>query len=280
LGLPTTKYVIAGSADEVVNACDRVGYPCIIKPEMSSSGHGHVVIRSATSDSDLMKAYEYAVAHGRGVSQRVIVEEFVELDAEFTVLTFRHVLPSGEVVTRTLEPVEHWRYGRFHYVESWQPSDKQPELLEVCRDYAVRVVSELGGLGIYGVELFLTKDGRVLVNEVAPRPHDTGLVTLVTQDINEFAIHLRAALGLPIPKVNLISAGASYAIYAEYDNVWGPKYFGVHEVLSIDGVDLRIFGKPYTYSGRRMAVVLARGATASEARSKAQRVARCIKIVS
>lgn len=280
LELPTTRYVIARSADDVINACDKIGYPCIIKPEMSSSGHGHIVIRSAVPDSELRRAYEYAIMHSRGSSKNVIVEEFINLDTEFTVLTYRHLLPSNEVVTRTLEPIEHWRYGQFHYIESWQPSDKPPELLKVARDYATKVVDALGGLGIYGVELFLAKDGRVLVSEVAPRPHDTGLVTLVTQDINEFAIHLRAALGLPIPRVNLISAGASHAVYTELDNVWGPKFFGVYEALNIEGIELRIFGKPYTYSGRRMAVVLARGATASEARSKAQYVAKLIKIFS
>ncbi|MEM0051100.1 MAG: formate-dependent phosphoribosylglycinamide formyltransferase [Sulfolobales archaeon] len=272
LELPTTKYVVVSSEEELINACDVVGYPCIVKPEMSSSGHGHTVIRTPLSEGELRNAYRYAVASGRGLSRRVIVEEFVDLLTEFTVLTYRYVTPSNEVFISTLEPVEHWRYGHFHYIESWQPSIRDEDILRKCREYAVKIVEALGGYGIYGVELFLTKDGRLLVSEVAPRPHDTGFVTLVTQDLSEFAIHLRAALRLPIPKVNLISAGASYAVYTDLDGVWGPKYYGIHEVLSVEGVDIRIFGKPSTYRGRRMAVLLARGVDVYEARSKLRKV--------
>ncbi len=268
LGLPTTRYFIARDEDEVIKGCDSVGYPCIIKPEMSSSGLGHVVITRPLNDYEYRQLYRQALSHSRGNSRRVLVEEYVDLKAEFTVLTYRSLLPNDEVSIRTLEPIEHWRYGKFHYIESWQPSTKPYEMLSTCRDYSIKIVSSLGGLGVYGVELFLTNDGRLLVSEVAPRPHDTGFVTLVTQDLSEFAIHLRAALKLPIPNVNLISAGASYAVYSDVDNLWAPKYYGVCDLLRVEGVDIRILGKPYTYSGRRMAIVLARGRTVDEARAK------------
>lgn len=278
LKIPTTKYLIVDDESNLGRACDRIGYPCIVKPEMSSSGHGHIVVREPLRDHDYYRVYRLAISSSRGVSRRVIVEEYVKLLSEYTVIAFRSLQPNGEVITRTLEPVEHWRYGKFHYIESWQPSSSSEGVLSRCRDYAVRVAEALGGLGVYGVELFLTDDGRVLVSEVAPRPHDTGFVTLVTQDLSEFAIHLRASLRLPIPKVSLISAGASFAVYSEDEGVWGPKFYGVCDVLNVEGVDVRIFGKPNTYKGRRMAVILARGATAEEARAKLRKVANLLRI--
>jgi len=279
LGLPTTKYFIAEDYVDVINACDKVGYPCILKPEMSSSGHGHVVIEKPLSDEGFRRAYEYALTSSRGLSSKVIVEEYVELESEFTILTYRYLNHNDEIVTNVLQPIEHWRYGRFHYIESWQPSSRSSEVLSICKDYSVRIVEYLGGLGVYGVELFLTKDGRILVSEVAPRPHDTGFVTLVTQDLSEFTIHLRASLRLPIPDVNLISSGASYALYTDLDNIWGPKYYGLSEVFRISGVDVRIFGKPFTYPGRRMMVLLARGSDVSEARAKLREAIGKIRIL-
>lgn len=278
LGLPTTNYFIASDEDEVIKGCDKVGYPCIVKPEMSSSGHGHVVVNTPLNDRDYYEVYWNALRHSRGSSHRVIIEEFVKLDAEFTVLTFRSLRPNDEVRTETLEPIEHWRYGKFHYIESWQPSNRPEEVLSRCREYSMKVVNSLGGIGIYGIELFLTNDGRLLVSEVAPRPHDTGFVTLVTQDLNEFAIHLRSSLQLPVAKVRSISSGASYAIYADEDGVWGPKYFGLCDVLSVEDVDIRVFGKPSTYKGRRMAVLIARGINADEARSKLRRVVDKVRV--
>ncbi|MEM0453396.1 MAG: formate-dependent phosphoribosylglycinamide formyltransferase [Sulfolobales archaeon] len=278
LGLPTTNYFVANDEYEVIKGCDSIGYPCIIKPEMSSSGHGHVVVNTPLKEREYYELYRDVLSRSRGNSRRVIVEEFVKLNTEFTILTYRSLLPSEEVITDTLEPIEHWRYGKFHYIESWQPSMKPADLLSRCREYSMRVVNALGGLGIYGVELFLTSDGRVLVSEVAPRPHDTGFVTLVTQDLNEFAIHLRSSLRLPVAKVNLISAGASYAVYAEEGVVWGPQYYGLCSVLSAEGVDVRIFGKPSTYPGRRVAVLIARGLTVDEARSKLHSVKDKIRI--
>lgn len=279
LALPTTKYFIAEDYEDVIKACDTVGYPCILKPEMSSSGHGHVVIEKPLSDDEFRKAYEYALTSSRGLSNKVIVEEYVELESEFTFLTYRYLNHSNEVVTNVLKPIEHWRYGLFHYIESWQPSNRPSKILSICKDYSVRIAEYLGGLGVYGVELFLTKDGRILVSEVAPRPHDTGFVTLVTQDLSEFAIHLRASLRFPIPTVDLISSGASYALYTDLDNIWGPKYYGLSEAFKIGGVDVRIFGKPFTYPGRRMMVLLARAADVGEARAKLREVIGKIRIL-
>ncbi len=276
VGLPTTKYAFALNSDEAVEACDKVGYPCLIKPEMSSSGHGHVKILES-NPNNIKKAYEYAVSHARGKSRRVIIEEFVDLETEFTVLTYRYVSDKG-VETESCEPVEHWRYGRYHYIESWQPSTKSSAILEKAREIGIRIVNALGGLGIFGVEVFLTKDGRVLFSEVAPRPHDTGMVTMASQELSEFAIHVRAVLGLPIPKPRLLSSAASIAIYTDKENLWAPRIKGVYEAMNIEGVDLRVFGKPYTYRDRRMAVILARGGTVEEALNKARRAASYIVI--
>jgi len=276
LGLPTTRYRFAENPDEAVEACEAVGIPCLIKPEMSSSGHGHAKVVEA-SPKAIREAYEHAVSHARGKSRRVIVEEFVDLETEFTVLTYRYIASNG-VVTETCEPVEHWRYGKYHYIESWQPSQKPKSVLDRAREIAVKVAEGLGGLGIFGVEIFLTKDGRILFSEVAPRPHDTGMVTMVSQDLSEFAIHVRAAIGLPVPKPKIISPGASLAVYTDREGVWAPKFRGVYEALSIPGVDIRIFGKPFTYSGRRMAVLLARGSTVEEALEKVRQAAKYILV--
>jgi len=272
LGLPTTRYAFAGNPEEAVEACERVGYPCLIKPEMSSSGHGHVKVVEPSREA-IVKAYEYSVKHSRGRSRRVVVEEFVNLETEFTVLTYRY-LSDGRVVTGVCEPVEHWRYGQYHYIESWQPSTRGPGTLRKAFDIGVRVAEGLGGLGIFGVEVFLTKDGRVLFSEVAPRPHDTGMVTMVTQELSEFAIHVRAVLGLPVPKPRVVCPGASLAIYTDIENSWAPKLCGLSKVLEIPGVDVRFFGKPFTYRGRRLAVLLARGSTVEEALERVRQASK------
>lgn len=277
LGLPTTRYAFAENPDEAVEACEKVGYPCLIKPEMSSSGHGHAKVLKPSTTA-VKEAYSYAVLHARGKSRRVIVEEFVNLETEFTVLTYRYVGDSNNVVTETCEPVEHWRYGKYHYVESWQPSEKSKEVLEKAREIGIRTAEGLGGLGIFGVEVFLTKDGRILFSEVAPRPHDTGMVTMASQELSEFAIHVRAVLGLPVPKSRVLTPAASIAIYTDVDNVWAPRISGVYEAMMISGVDVRVFGKPFTYRDRRMAVVLARGSTVEEALEKARKAASYIAI--
>jgi phosphoribosylglycinamide formyltransferase 2 len=276
LGVPTTRYSFAENPDEAVDACDKVGYPCLIKPEMSSSGHGHAKVVEPNPNI-VRKAYEYAVSHARGKSRRVIVEEFIQLETEFTVLTYRYVGDSS-VVTETCEPVEHWRYGKYHYIESWQPSTKSREILGKAKEIGIKVANGLGGLGIFGVEVFLGKDGRILFSEVAPRPHDTGMVTMASQELSEFAIHVRAVLGLPIPKPRILTPAASIAIYTDKENIWAPRIIGVYEALKIDGVDIRVFGKPFTYRDRRMAVILARGRDVEEALEKARKAVSYIVI--
>ncbi|MEM1640309.1 MAG: formate-dependent phosphoribosylglycinamide formyltransferase [Acidilobaceae archaeon] len=279
LGLPTARYAIAENEEEAHEACEKVGYPCLLKPEMSSSGLGHVRVSEPKREL-VAQAYRYAIAHARGKSKKVIVEEFLKLSAEFTILAYRYVSENGRVVTEACEPVEHWRYGQYHYIESWQPSERSPKVLEVAKSMGLKVAEGLGGLGIYGVEIFLTEDGRILFSEVAPRPHDTGMVTMASQDLSEFAIHIRASLGLPVPKPKLLTPAASLAVYADKDNLWAYKLAGVYEALNIPGVDIRFFGKPYTYSGRRVAVILARGSNVQEALEKARRAASALRVVS
>lgn len=277
LGLPTTRYMFAENEDEAIDACEKVGYPCLIKPEMSSSGHGHARISDADKQR-VVEGYRYAVAHARGRGRRVIVEEFVELDAEFTSLAYRYLDESGRIATDVCEPVEHWRYGLYHYVESWQPSMRHQDVQRMVKEIGMKVADGLGGLGIFGVEVFLTKDGRILFSEVAPRPHDTGMVTMASQELSEFAIHVRAAAGLPVPKPRVVVPAASVAIYSSVDGVWAPRVDGVYRALKIPGVDIRVFGKPVTYSGRRVAVVLARGATVEEALESARRAASVVSV--
>ncbi|PLC68009.1 phosphoribosylglycinamide formyltransferase 2 [Vulcanisaeta sp. EB80] len=275
LGLPTTKYYVAESPSDVERACKDLGYPCLIKPEMSSSGHGHVIIKSRDG---VEEGFRRAVEHARGASRKVIVEEFVEIDREFTALTYRHRV-GNSIETRTLTPIEHQRpKGVFHYVESWHPPTANESVLKTAKEMAIKVVDELGGLGIYGVELILTRDGRLLFSEVAPRPHDTGLVTLVSTDINEFQIHVRAALGFQIPEVKLVTPAASHVIIADNEG-YAPRFIGIEEALAIPGVQVRLFGKPSTYRGRRMGVVLAVGDTVNEARERARLAASKIKVI-
>lgn len=276
LGLPTTRYAFASNEEEAYEACEKVGYPCLIKPEMSSSGHGHVKV-SEPSRSRVVEAYRESIKHARGASMRVIVEEYVDLEKEFTVLAYRYV-DGSRVVTRAMEPIEHWRYGEFHYIESWQPSTAPPGLLERAREIGLQVAEALGGLGIFAVEFLYTRDGRLLFSEVAPRPHDTGLVTLASQDLSEFAVHVRASVGLPVPEVKVLTPAASLALYTDLEGEWFPVLAGVDKALGIEGVSLRWFGKPVTYRGRRMAVVLARGEDVEEARAKARRAASYLSV--
>jgi phosphoribosylglycinamide formyltransferase 2 len=280
LGLPTTRYMFASNEDEAYEACEKVGYPCLMKPEMSSSGHGHVRIKEPASKNKIVAAYRESIRHARGDSRRVIVEEFVDLETEFTVLAYRWLSEEDTIKTNVAEPIEHWRHGEFHYIESWQPSERDPNLLRRCKEIGLKVAEGLGGLGIYATELLFTKDGRLLFSEVAPRPHDTGMVTMLSQDLSEFAIHIKAATGLPVPEVKIVTPAATYAIYTDLDDSWFPSLEGVYKALSIPGVTIRWFGKPFTYPGRRMALVLARAETPSKAREKANIAARMLKVVS
>lgn len=279
LGLPTTRYRFASSWREVYEACEEIGPPCLVKPEMSSSGHGHYKMVSADI-GEAKKAYEHAIAYSRGTSRRVIVEEHVELETELTVIVYRWVdADRGSIATNVMEPIEHWRYGKYHYIESWQPSTRSRDLLTKAENMALKIAEALGGLGVFGVEFLYTRDGRLLFNEVAPRPHDTGLVTIVSQDISEFEAHVRAILGLPIPEIKLLTPAASVAIYTDLDGKWHPVLRGVYEAIKIPGVKLLFFGKPFTYRGRRMAVVIARGETVEEARRRAREAAKRVRVV-
>ncbi|MEM0374578.1 MAG: formate-dependent phosphoribosylglycinamide formyltransferase [Sulfolobaceae archaeon] len=271
LKLPTTKYGFADSAEEVKKICKDIGYPCIIKPEMSSSGHGHIVINS---QQDVEKAYEYSISHARGKSKRVIVEEYINIDLELTVLTYRY-FDNEKINTSTIPPIEHKRpKGVYHYIESWHPYTVSEDIASRAREYAEKIVNALGGIGIFGVE-FIISNNRIYFNEVAPRPHDTGLVTLASSDINEFQIHIRSALGLPTPKVKIVSPAAAHVILSPRSR-WAPKYLNIHKALSIPGVQIRLFGKPYSYEHRRMGIVLATGETVDEARQKAREAASLI----
>lgn len=276
LGLPTTRYAFASSPEEAYEACERVGYPCLIKPEMSSSGHGHVKVEEPSRRA-VEEAYMESIRHARGASRRVIVEEYVQLETEYTVLAYRW-LDGDRVRTDAMEPVEHWRYGEYHYIESWQPSTRPRELLDKARDIGIRVAEGLGGVGVFGVELLQTRDGRLLFSEVAPRPHDTGMVTMASQDMSEFQVHVRASVGLPVPRPRVLTPAASLAVYTDLDGEWYPVLDGVYEALGEPGVEVRWFGKPRTYRGRRMAVVLARAETVEEARRKAQMAARRLRV--
>jgi phosphoribosylglycinamide formyltransferase 2 (EC 2.1.2.-) len=271
LKVPTTTYAFAESAEEVRKACRDIGFPCLIKPEMSSSGHGHVLINK---EDEIEDAYKESISHARGKSKRVIVEEYVKIDTELTILTYRYNTGNG-IVTKTFPPVEHQRPS-YYYVESWQPATVQDDVVEKAKSYAIKVVEELGGVGIFGVEI-IKSGNRVLFSEVSPRPHDTGMVTMASQDISEFQVHVRSALGLPTPEVRLLTPAASHVILAEREE-WNPKYLNLEKALEIPGVQVRLFGKPYSYEKRRMGVVLANGSTIEEAKEKARKAAALILV--
>lgn len=271
LKVPTTTYAFAESAEEVRKACRDIGFPCLIKPEMSSSGHGHVLINK---EDEIEDAYKESISHARGKSKRVIVEEYVRIDTELTILTYRYNTGNG-IVTKTFPPVEHQRPS-YYYVESWQPATVQDDVVEKAKSYAIKVVEELGGVGIFGVEI-IKSGNRVLFSEVSPRPHDTGMVTMASQDISEFQVHVRSALGLPTPEVRLLTPAASHVILAEREE-WNPKYLNLEKALEIPGVQVRLFGKPYSYEKRRMGVVLANGSTIEEAKEKARKAAALILV--
>ncbi|AAY79633.1 formate-dependent phosphoribosylglycinamide formyltransferase [Sulfolobus acidocaldarius] len=272
--VPTTAYGFATSPEEVKKMCKDVGYPCIIKPQMSSSGHGHEVIYD---ESQVEEKFKEALTHARGKSKTVIVEEYVKIDRELTVLTYRYPLSSGGVATKTIYPVEHQRpQGVYHYIESWHPATVSQDVISKASEYATKVVNELGGFGIFGVEIMIAGN-RVLFNEVAPRPHDTGLVTLVSSDISEFQVHVRSALGLPTPDVKVVTPAAAHVILASGEK-WAPKYINVDKALEIPGVQVRLFGKPVTYNERRMGIVLATGNSVEEAKEKVRKASALILV--
>jgi phosphoribosylglycinamide formyltransferase 2 len=266
LKLPTSSYAFASTLDELQSAIDAgIGYPCFVKPVMSSSGKGQSRIRDSAG---VAKAWEYALAGGRVKQPRVIVEGEIRFDYEITLLTVRHA--QG---TSFCEPIGHVQVDG-DYVESWQPQRMSARALETSRDIAKKVTDALGGLGLFGVELFVKGDD-VWFSEVSPRPHDTGLVTLVSQHLSEFALHARAILGLPVD-TSLRSPGASAVIYGGME-ARGIAFEGAVEALSVPGAELRLFGKPEAFRKRRMGVALARAQDTDTARDNAKRAAAQVR---
>ena len=275
LGLPTSPYQFCDSLAELQAAIDGVngqgiGYPCIVKPVMSSSGKGQSKI---DGPEDVQKAWDYAMAGGRVSHGRVIVEGFIDFDYEITQLTVRSVGADGQIVTSFCDPIGHVQVSG-DYVESWQPMQMHAAALERAREVSKAVTDNLGGQGLFGVELFV-KGEQVWFSEVSPRPHDTGLVTLCTQHQSEFELHARAILGLPVD-TSLRNPGASAVIYGGAD-AKGMVFDGVDEALAIPGTDLRLFGKPESFTKRRMGVALARAENTDTARSNAKLAASKVK---
>jgi phosphoribosylglycinamide formyltransferase 2 len=274
LGLATSAYAFADSLDEVRAAIDEgIGYPCIIKPVMSSSGKGQSTVNST---EELQAAWDYAKAGGRVDRGRVIVEQMVHFDYEITLLTVRALNTAGAIETRFCAPIGHLQV-KGDYVESWQPQAMSEAALQSAQDIAAKVTGALGGRGIFGVELFVKGD-QVWFSEVSPRPHDTGMVTMTSQHQNEFELHARAILGLPVD-TGLRSAGASAVIYGGLDQQ-GIAFEGVAEALAVSATDLRLFGKPESFSRRRMGVALAYGDDAGDCRERAKAAAGKVRPVS
>jgi phosphoribosylglycinamide formyltransferase 2 len=264
LWLPTSPYKFADSLAELRAAIEGgIGYPCIVKPVMSSSGKGQSKIDNA---DEIQTAWDYAASGSRVNQGRVIVEGFIDFDYEITQLTVRAVGANGDIETHFCEPIGHVQIHG-DYVESWQPMAMTALALQRSRDIAKKVTDDLGGLGIFGVELFVKGD-TVWFSEVSPRPHDTGMVTMCTQRLNEFELHARAILGLPVD-TTLINAGASAVIYGQLDEK-GIAFQGLEEALRVPESDVRLFGKPESFKKRRMGVALARGKDTDEARARAK----------
>ncbi|WP_235820489.1 formate-dependent phosphoribosylglycinamide formyltransferase [Halalkalibacter krulwichiae] len=268
LGLPTAGYEFADSYEELKEAVAKIGTPCVIKPLMSSSGKGQSLCRS---EEDIESSWKIALDGARGKSTRVIVEEFIDFESEITLLTVRS--SSG---TSFCPPIGHIQKDG-DYIESWQPHQMSEEQIIEAQDIAKKITDALGGYGLFGVELFLTKD-KVFFSEVSPRPHDTGMVTLVTQNLSEFALHVRAILGYPITEITLQSNGASHVVKAweESDNY---QITGVKEALAVPHTQVRLFGKPETKVGRRMAVALSVSSDTDSARELAKEAAEKMKVL-
>ena len=274
LGLETSKYRFAESEDEAVAAADHTGYPCIVKPVMSSSGKGQSMARDET---ELRAAWTYAVDNMRGDRPRVIVEEFVRFESEITLLTV-----STKDGILFCQPIGHVQEGG-DYRSSWQPAALPAATLASAQEQAAKVVTALGGHGIFGVEFFIAGD-RAIFSELSPRPHDTGMATLIGQSPNQFELHLRAILGMPIPAIQPVAGGAATAVILAEAESDAFGFSGIGDALACGGpgtpVDVRLFGKPTTRPGRRMGVVLARAASAEEARALAEKAAKMVTVTS
>lgn len=268
LGLPTSTYRFADNFDEFKKAVNEIGIPCVVKPVMSSSGHGQSVIKE---ESDIEKSWNISQEGGRAGAGRVIVEGFVDFDYEITLLTVRNI--AG---TAFCQPVGHIQIdGDYRY--SWQPQPMSEIAIGKAQEIARKITDALGGYGIFGVELFIKGDD-VIFSEVSPRPHDTGMVTMISQDLSEFGLHARALLGLPVPEIKFYGPSASRAIVVEGDTD-KIEFDNLEEVLAEPGVQIRIFGKPEIKGHRRMGVILATGESVKDARDKAERAYNRLKII-
>lgn len=267
LGIPTSPYRFANTREEFMQAVKEIGLPCVVKPVMSSSGHGQSTIKT---EADIEAAWKEAQEGGRAGAGRVIVEGFVSFDYEITLLTVRSV--SG---TTFCEPIGHIQVNG-DYRESWQPQPMSQQAIEEARAIAKKITDALGGYGIFGVELFI-KDDHVIFSEVSPRPHDTGMVTMISQDLSEFGLHARALLGLPVPAIRFYGPSCSRAVVVEGDTK-EVEFDNLEQVMAEPGVQMRIFGKPEVKGHRRMAVILATADTLEEARAKAIRAQNALKI--
>jgi phosphoribosylglycinamide formyltransferase 2 len=262
LGVRTAKFSYAESVEDLMAHAKSIGFPVVIKPVMSSSGKGQSV---AKSESDMQASWDYACQGMRGDRKKVIVEEFINFEFEITLLTIRQ--RNGKTIF--CEPIGHVQ-ERGDYQYSWQPQQMNPASLKAAQEMAAKVTADLGGAGIFGVEFFVTKD-EVIFSEVSPRPHDTGMVTLISQNLSEFDLHARAILGLPIPSIECIEGASAVVLAAKEGH--NPTYLGVEDALGDKGIDVRIFGKPTTRPYRRMAVALAIGPDAlARARAAAAKI--------
>ena len=271
LGIRTAKYFYAKTFEEFKKAADEIGFPCVVKPLMSSSGHGQSYVHN---DDELTEAYREAMEEGRGDVKEVIIEEFIDFDSEFTLLT----VTQKNGPTLFCPPIGHIQKGG-DYRESWQPYSIKDEQLEMAKRMAAKVTSALTGFGIWGVEFFLTKQGEVIFSELSPRPHDTGMVTLShSTNLNEFELHFRAVMGLPIPAIHLEHAGASAVVLSPVESN-EPLDYNLTEVCNADRSRVRIFNKPIAHVGRRMGVVLCYdnvNCDMDALRNKAKRLAKTV----
>ena len=269
LGIRTAKYAYATSLEELIQVSAKIGFPNVVKPVMSSSGKGQSVVNSA---SEVKQAWSNAIAEARGDTQKIIVEEFIDFELEITLMTVKQ----WDAATIFCPPIGH-RQERGDYQESWQPAVISREKIQQAEAIATKVTDALGGAGIFGVEFFITQD-EVIFSELSPRPHDTGMVTLISQNLNEFELHLRAILGIPIPQIELFATAASAVILAQKHS---PQinFTNVAQALTEVDTDLRLFGKPDSRPYRRMGVALAKAETTELARAKAFKVAKTISLV-
>lgn len=269
LKLKTAQYAYASNLGELITAIDKIGFPCVVKPVMSSSGKGQSVVKTP---KQMAIAWSYACDGMRGDKKKVIVESFIPFEFEITLLTVRQ--RNGKTIF--IDPIGH-RQEHGDYRESWMPAKMKPQLLKKAQKIAKKVTDRLGGVGLFGVEFFITKN-EVYFSELSPRPHDTGMVTLISQDLSEFDLHARAILGLPIPKIKYYGPSASAVVLATDESNKTPEFRGIDKALELENIDVRIFGKPNTRPMRRMAVVLARGSQVQKAKNLAIKAAGLIKV--